>query len=228
MRGDQWNRHYYRKHPPLPNCELCGIEQQSRVIDPVTGASYQCRGRLGWDHCHSHNIVRGTLCGGCNVEEAVALRHDDPSIRGRYAKWWLRCPECAREREEPGPVKRCQVCGNEFDPDAPGGWACSVAFKGRHLPIDRPGCIYILHFDEPTHVQESDRGHVQPTTHYVGWTGKAEWVELRLRQHDVPATSVASTRPGTADDEAQIKRTESCPRCGVALAPECVGRLPRP
>lgn len=116
-------------------------------------------------------------------------------------------------------MKRCQVCGEQFDPEA--DWNCAKAIRGRHIPTDRPGVVYILHFDEPSYVAQADNGHVQPTTHYVGWTSQP--VERRVEQHGVPRSSVAHTQSGTAEDEAVIKQTENCPQCGVALAPECLG-----
>jgi len=119
-------------------------------------------------------------------------------------------------------LKQCVVCGLDFDPSEPDQWACMIAHMGRHIPTDRPGTVYILHFDAPTMVADADNGHVRPTTHYVGWTGRP--VAARLRQHDVPESSIADTRPGTPQDERLIKRREACPRCGAPLAPECLGR----
>jgi hypothetical protein len=117
-------------------------------------------------------------------------------------------------------LKRCVVCRGEFDASKP--WGCAVARKGRHIADDRPGTVYVLHFDAPTMVAEADNGHVRPTTHYVGWTSQP--VATRARQHRVPASSIADTRPGTFQDEALVKESEACPRCGVSLAPECLGR----
>ena len=102
---------------------------------------------------------------------------------------------------------------------------CAVAYRGRHVPTDRPGTVYVLHFDQPTEVADADRRHVQPTTHYVGWTSQP--VARRVRQHQVPESSVVHTRPGTAEDEAVLKRTEVYPRCGISLAPECLGQTER-
>lgn len=119
-------------------------------------------------------------------------------------------------------LKRCQVCGQQFDPSLADEWACSVAHRGRHVPTDRPGTVYVLHFDQPTEVADADRRHVQPTTHYVGWTSQP--LAHRMRQHQVPESSVVDSRPGTAEDEAVLKRAESCPHCGTRLAPECLGR----
>lgn len=121
-------------------------------------------------------------------------------------------------------MKRCQVCSEQYDASDPGDLDCVVAFLGRHVPTDRPGTIYILHFDSPTHVSEADNACVQPTTHYVGWTGQP--VEQRAEQHGALASSIAAQRPGTAEDEKRVKREESCPRCGVSLAPECLVRQP--
>lgn len=118
-------------------------------------------------------------------------------------------------------MKQCQVCGRRFDPSIPGDWSCPVAFRGRHIPTDRPGMVYVLHFDEPTHVAEADKGHVQPTRHYVGWTGQP--VDRRLRQHRVPVSAVVLTGAGTAQDEQAMKRDGRCPGCGAALATECLG-----
>lgn len=119
-------------------------------------------------------------------------------------------------------LKRCQVCGQQFDSSRAEEWACVVAHGGQHVPTDRHGTIYVLHFDQPTEVADADRGHVHPTTHYVGWTSQP--VSRRVRQHRVPQSSVVHTRPGTAEDERALKRTEACPRCGVLLAAECLGR----
>jgi rubredoxin len=118
-------------------------------------------------------------------------------------------------------LKRCVVCGWDFDASQPDQWACMVAHLGSHVPDDRPGSVYVLHFDAPTMVADADNGHVRPTTHYVGWTGQP--VAARVQQHGVPESSIAHTRPGTAQDEALIKGREACPRCGVPLAPECFG-----
>lgn len=118
-------------------------------------------------------------------------------------------------------TKRCQVCGQEFDPELPDGWRCAVAFKGRHVPTDRPGTVYILHFSQPTDVAEADRRHVRPTTHYVGWTSQD--LSRRVRQHGASEASVVYSVPGTAEDEAKLKRQGTCPRCGLPLAPECLG-----
>lgn len=117
------------------------------------------------------------------------------------------------------------MCGQQFDPSKDEEWVCMVAHQGRHLPTDRPGTVYVLHFDQPTEVADADRSHVQPTTHYVGWTSQP--VARRVRQHQVPKSSVAHTRPGTAEDEVTLKHTEACPRCGIPLAPECLGRTER-
>jgi hypothetical protein len=122
-------------------------------------------------------------------------------------------------------MKCCQVCGLSYDPAE--NSHCPVAFRGQHIPTDRPGTVYVLCLGSSTYVAESDRRHVRPTTHYVGWTGQ-DPPERRIRQHQVPLDSVASMAAGTADDEARIKREGSCPRCGVALAPECLGRWSPP
>lgn len=116
--------------------------------------------------------------------------------------------------------KRCQVCGQQFDPSDADGWACAVAYRGRHVSTDRPGTVYLLHFDHPTDIAQADRGHVQPTTHYVGWTSQD--VAQRVRQHQVPESSVVRTWRGTAGDEATLKRTGTCPQCGAPLTPECL------
>jgi hypothetical protein len=123
-------------------------------------------------------------------------------------------------RRDASLVKRCQVCGIPFDPDEPGGWACEVAYRGRHIPTDRLGTIYLLCFGHPLNVEEGDNWHRQPTSHYVGWTGQNP--RKRVRQHGVPLDSIVELRQGTAEDEARIKREESCPRCGVRLSPECL------
>jgi hypothetical protein len=108
-----------------------------------------------------------------------------------------------------------------FNPNEPGGWSCKVAFRRRHIPTDRSGTIYALCFGRPLYVAEGDKRHLQPTSHYVGWTGQDP--KERVRQHRVPLDSIAGTRPGTAQDEARIKREGTCPRCGVRFAPECLG-----
>ncbi|NDL55657.1 hypothetical protein [Phytoactinopolyspora mesophila] len=100
-----------------------------------------------------------------------------------------------------------------------------MAYLGRHIPTDRPGTVHVLHFDQPTYVQEGDRGHMQPTTHYVGWTGRR--VERRVRQHAVPADSVVDKMPGTAEDEKQLKATGHCLRYGRLQAPECLSAAPQ-
>jgi hypothetical protein len=61
-------------------------------------------------------------------------------------------------------LKQCVVCGLDFDPSEPDQWACMIAHMGRHIPTDRPGTVYILHFDAPTMVADADNGHVRPTT----------------------------------------------------------------
>lgn len=74
----------------MPTCELCGnAEQPARVIN---GTEYRERGRLVWDHCHEHNIVRGTLCGRCNTEEAINARVG--TWGDRFTEWRERCPLC--------------------------------------------------------------------------------------------------------------------------------------
>ncbi|TDE02805.1 hypothetical protein [Jiangella asiatica] len=113
----------------------------------------------------------------------------------------------------------------QFDADDPEAWSCNVAHLGRHIPTDRPGTVYVLHFDQPTYVTDGDRRHVQPTTHYVGWTGGR--VERRVRHHGVPADSMVDTMPGTAEDEKQLKAIGQCRRCGTLLAPECLGAAPQ-
>ena len=109
----------------------------------------------------------------------------------------------------------------DYDPAMPS--ICPVAFRGHHIPTDRTGTVYVLCFGTPTLVAESDRWHVRPTTHYVGWTGQNP-PSRRIQQHRVPLDSVASMESGTAEDEARLKREGSCLRCGVQLAPECLGR----
>jgi rubredoxin len=117
-------------------------------------------------------------------------------------------------------MKRCQVCGMSYDPAA--GNPCPAARLGRHVPTDRPGMVYVLCFGAPTNVADGDRGHVQPTTHYVGWTGQNPPAR-RIRQHRVPLESIASMEPGTAEDEERTKRDGCCPQCGARLQPECLG-----
>lgn len=119
-------------------------------------------------------------------------------------------------------MKRCQVCGIKFDPDRD-GWKCERAFRGRHIPTDRPGIIYILCFGEPIYVQQSDNGHIRPTSHYVGWTGQAPI--KRITQHGGIETDIAELIPGTAENERRIKEVGTCPRCGKLLAPECLGGI---
>lgn len=92
------------------------------------------------------------------------------------------------------------------------------------VPAGRLGTVYLLHFDRPTIVREADNGHVQPTTHYVGWTSRP--VRQRVREHAVPADSLALEEPGTTADEAQLKRTGRCPRCSAPLDAECLSAVP--
>lgn len=101
-------------------------------------------------------------------------------------------------------LKRCLVCGQDFDASEPDQWVCARAHRGRHIPDDTPGTVYILHFDAPTMVADADNGHVQPTTHYVGWS--RQQVTDRVRQHRVPESSVVHTRDGSAQDESRIKQ----------------------
>ncbi len=92
-------------------------------------------------------------------------------------------------------------------------------------PAGKLGTVYVLHFDRPTIVHDADNGHVQPTTHYVGWTGRT--VRERVREHAVPGdVTVALKQPGTTDDEARFKRTGRCPHCGTPLAAECLFAVP--
>ena len=118
-------------------------------------------------------------------------------------------------------LKRCMVCRQDFDASQPDQWTCARAHQGRHIPTDRQGTVYVLHFDAPMMVDDADNGHVQPTTHYVGWTSQP--VAVRVRQHGVPESSIAHTQRGTGQDERLIKRRDACPRCSVPLAPECLG-----
>jgi hypothetical protein len=90
MQGDTWTRGYSRTHPRLPACEVCGHVEVPPVMDH--GGWYQHRGWLVWDHCHDHLIVRGTLCVGCNNDEATDLRNHFAG--DRFTQWRKRCPPC--------------------------------------------------------------------------------------------------------------------------------------
>lgn len=122
-----------------------------------------------------------------------------------------------------GNLKRCQVCGKQYDPDSEDDSRCLVAFRGRHIPTDRPGTIYVLCLGEPVNILQGDKGHAQPTTHYVGWTGQK--AETRVRQHGVSPDTIAGLTPGTAEDELRYKREGNCPKCGTRLATECLANV---
>ena len=55
------------------------------------------------------------------------------------------------------------------------------------------------------------------TSHYEGHTGQQPPLK-RIRQHGaISANHIAQIRPGTINDEARVKRNESCPECGKSL-----------
>lgn len=76
-------------------------------------------------------------------------------------------------------------------------------------PAGKSGTVYVLHFDQPTVVRDADNGHIQPTTHYVGWTSHP--VQKRVREHAVPMDTVVSTQAGTTNDEALLKQAGRMP-----------------
>lgn len=110
-------------------------------------------------------------------------------------------------------IKRCQICGVVFDPSIEDEWDCLVA--RRHIPTDRMGVVYVLHFEEPTVLRQADVQHA--VTHYVGWTGQVPPMK-RVRQHGPKLDrSVVSFTDGTAEDEYRLKREGQCERCGRSL-----------
>jgi len=86
MKGDKWTAKYSATHEHPRSCGLCGARRTVRRI-PISGSTV-----LVWDHCHDHNIVRGSLCRGCNVNEG------SDRVGGwagdMFTAWRARCPEC--------------------------------------------------------------------------------------------------------------------------------------
>lgn len=106
--GDVWSKSYYKTHPWLSSCELCGAKPTRNEDGSLYGKGpgrrrewYAALAKddnsrfviMTWDHCHTHRIVRGTLCGECNTREEMDRQ---THRRGeRFAKWRTRCPLCA-------------------------------------------------------------------------------------------------------------------------------------
>ena len=82
--------------------------------------------------------------------------------------------------------------------------------------------VYILCYGQPVIVSDrdyliADPTHDYPITHYVGYTRQQPPVQ-RIRSHGArSAHYVAQIRPGTMDDEDDIKQHEPCPKCGRSL-----------
>jgi len=116
--GDVWSKSYSKTHPWLSSCELCGAKPTRnedgssctrRKWYAATNAPHGKFVIMTWDHCHAHNIVRGTLCGTCNIEEETD-RHTH-HWGERFTKWRTRCPLCV-EAGQLGQHDRegCSVC----------------------------------------------------------------------------------------------------------------------
>jgi len=122
--GDVWNKSYSKTHPWLSSCELCGVSP----TQDEHGSSYG-RARRGewyaastksdvgrfvimtWDHCHAHNIVRGTLCDKCNIEEE-SDRHTH-HWGERFTKWRARCLLCVEtDQFDQHDREGCSVCAS--------------------------------------------------------------------------------------------------------------------
>jgi hypothetical protein len=80
--------------PATPPCEIDGCRNRS----PLPG--YRGRGTgYVYEHCHTHDYIRGVTCGPCNnkmimMDARVDTCADWPRF-GAYLAWWLRCPTCA-------------------------------------------------------------------------------------------------------------------------------------
>lgn len=110
MQGDAWTRDYSRAHARLAACELCGHVETPPTY--VNGVRNQPRGWLVWDHCHDHGIVRGTLCVGCNNDEATDLRIHFAG--DRFTEWRKRCPSCrdaSTDARHLTPTRTCEPPG---------------------------------------------------------------------------------------------------------------------
>jgi hypothetical protein len=105
--GDVWSGSYYLTHPWLSSCELCGVKPtrnedgsscgrgSARWREWYAASSKGAPGRfviMTWDHCHAHNIVRGTLCDKCNIEEETDRQTHHWGER--FTRWRARCLLC--------------------------------------------------------------------------------------------------------------------------------------
>lgn len=80
------------------------------------------------------------------------------------------------------------------------------------------GWVYVLCFDEPRTVRESDFDWTEttPVSHYVGWTGQLPPM-YRVQSHGRGmAQHLVSLTRGTLEDEAETKRG-ICVVCGCSL-----------
>jgi hypothetical protein len=83
-----------------------------------------------------------------------------------------------------------------------------------------PEHVYVLCYNRP--VMVSDRDYLPSDhenyriTHYVGWTSTRPVDRIR-RHANLSAHYVAAIMPGDQADEARLKTSVRCPRCGGSL-----------
>ena len=80
--------------PASAPCEIEGCRNR----DPLSG--YRGRGTgYVYEHCHTHDYIRGVACGPCNIDMIIIDARVDTCTGwprfGALLAWWLRCPTCA-------------------------------------------------------------------------------------------------------------------------------------
>jgi hypothetical protein len=131
-------------------------------------------------------------------------------------------------------VLRSKCPHHEGNPES---WVARVEAK-HGLPLQRiPGKVYVLHYEVPQIVKSvsldyagawpaTDSGGFlseRPIRHYTGWTQQAKPSKRISRHGPAALREVVYLQPGTVKDEANMKLTGTCPKCGEPLSDSLAG-----
>ncbi|MFI8873188.1 endonuclease domain-containing protein [Streptomyces sp. NPDC055243] len=73
-------------------------ERGTRAADFLCAVCETARPATDWDHCHTHGLIRGPLCGSCNTMEGQGKEF---LARPRSLQHLLRCNDCHTQRNLP-------------------------------------------------------------------------------------------------------------------------------